>query len=72
MFVPGVVIPFVVVLCRSSMGLCSPFVMLGSLVVFDLGHNQLPFGLTSLQFRTTVLVPRRETTTFKSRQKVSE
>jgi hypothetical protein len=47
-FVPGVVIPFVVVLCRSPMGLGSPFMMLGSLVVFVLRHNQLQFGLTSL------------------------
>ena len=44
-FVPGVVIPFVVVLCRSPMGLGSPFMMLGSLVVFVLRHNQLQFGL---------------------------
>ena len=47
-FVPGVVIPFVVVLCRSPMGLGSPFMMLGSLVVFVHRHNQLQFGLTSL------------------------
>src|ERR1700733_1866262 len=60
-FVPGVVIPFVVVLCRCPMGLGSPFMMLGSLVVFVLRHNQLQFGPTSLQFRTTVLVPRPET-----------
>ena len=71
-FVPGVVIPFVVVLCRSPMGLGSPFMMLGSLVVFVLRHNQLRFGLTSLQFRTTVLVPRPETATFECRQKVGE
>jgi hypothetical protein len=30
------------------MGLGSPFMMLGSLVVFVLRHNQLQFGLTSL------------------------
>jgi hypothetical protein len=41
-FVPGVVIPFVVVLCRCPMGLGSPFMVLGSLVVFVLRHNQLP------------------------------